>query len=278
MTARTNDLLVRQTRKPMAWAVAGACLLLVLSIAAHLWPTYAEHEATLALERAGGRVIRASPLPEVFRSWLPVAWSNCFDVAEQMDLSGLRLSRRDWINVSRLGRLRILVLKGARVDDKDLRWITGLKKLWWLDLDNTSVTGAGIEQIRSVPHLEVLRASDTLVDDECIVRIARNTRLTQLDIEGTPITDDCLATLARMPTLVTLSVGRTRVTGEGVSQLRECPSLKQLSLNGTSMDDDDLVYLTQLQGLEGLGVRGTRITDYGERILEEALPDALIYR
>src|SRR5262249_18419964 len=156
------------------------CLLLAVSIAAQFWPSYLEHEATLALERTGGKAIRASALPEVILRRLPNAWSNRFDLAFQMDLSGLRMSRSDWIHLSRLRHLRILLLKGARVNDEDLGCIAGLETLQWVDLEKTPVTGAGIERIISLPHLEVLRASDTAVDDKCIVRIAENTRVTQL--------------------------------------------------------------------------------------------------
>ena len=79
-------------------------------------------------------------------------------------------------------------------------------------------------------------------------------RVVEVDLEGTEITDD------------------------GLQHLSSLPNLGCLRLDGTRISDDGLKHLSGLANLQELFLEKTQVTDNGVKMLQESLPNCVIYR
>jgi len=98
----------------------------------------------------------------------------------------------------------------------------------FVNLDNTQITGAGLEHLKGMTGLKVL------------------------DLDGTQITDAGLEHLKGMTSLKTLSLGATQITGAGFEHLKGLTSLEWLYLDRTPITDAGLEHLKEMTSLSGL--------------------------
>ena len=100
------------------------------------------------------------------------------------------------------GRKIVSVSLGNTAVDDDA--ISGLKKfpdIERLELQQTSVTGTGLNVLNSLPNLQVLNLEGTAVDDSAVPHLKAMTKLRVLKLTGTKVTDDGLKELVSLPQL-----------------------------------------------------------------------------
>ncbi len=117
--------------------------------------------------------------------------------------------------------------------------------------------------LRTCTHLEVLDLFNTPLDDAGIEQLAALGELRSLNLAGTKITDGALATIARFPQLERLHLGWTAISDAGLAQLARAPRLQALDLRGTAITDRGLGALTACPQLTALGLQETAVGDAG---------------
>lgn len=138
-----------------------------------------------------------------------------------------------------------------------------------LDLSRTQVTDAGLEALRGVDRICVLRLDDTAVAGPGLRHLRLgNTSYDEdwevlLSLVRTPTTDAGLSNVLHIPKLQVLDLTGTKVTGPGLRQLHTLKQLHSLRLTDCAVDDDGLTVLDGWTTLYTLDLGGTRITDAG---------------
>lgn len=141
--------------------------------------------------------------------------------------------------LSSLVKLQNLNLASCcKLTDSCLQHITGLKSLYFLSLDQTKVTDAGmVLYLKSAPSC-----------------------LSQLSLNQTAVTEATLGALPScVPHLRLLSIKHTKV--RDVSALAEMSSLQTLNLDGTDVTESSLEHLSTHPALSALSLAGIPVAD-----------------
>ncbi|MCC6419073.1 MAG: protein kinase [Gemmataceae bacterium] len=125
-------------------------------------------------------------------------------------------------------------------------------------------TGAGLKNLRRLPHLRELGISYTWVRDEGLAHLA-GLKLHHLGLRGcVEISNEGLKAVGRLPELQALGLyGVERVSDAGVNHLRGLKQLHLLDLAHTRLGDEGLKPLANLSNLRTLYLGNTRVTDAG---------------
>jgi hypothetical protein len=70
-----------------------------------------------------------------------------------------------------------------------------MKKLEYLNLSSTQITGGGVFHLQELPRLERLALDANRIDDSCLPALLRIPSLKSLSIRGTDISDAGIARL-----------------------------------------------------------------------------------
>jgi hypothetical protein len=157
----------------------------------------------------------------------------------------------------------LLSLKGSRVVDSDLKGISCLKRLEWLDLADTSVSDAILPRLRKLQSLKTLSLDNSAIGDQGVREICRLHKLERLHLAGTRISDSCLKYFNALPQLTTLDIGNTRVGDQGIDDLARMPNLRRLYIRTTNITDRALDSLEKFPQLRLLALNHTLVTDRG---------------
>ena len=141
--------------------------------------------------------------------------------------------------------------EGSLVNDHELRFLSPLTGLQFLDLTDTAVTDAGLVHLLGLENLETISLWDTAV------------------------TDDGVQLLARLPRLRQLGLGNTSVSDAGLRALQRCRGLRLLQLWGTAVEGPGLVHLHGLPELEMVTLPW-KVKGRYRRQLRSARPSALV--
>ncbi len=148
------------------------------------------------------------------------------------NLTGLNLAgcpvtgaglKEGFIGLKELELLTNLCLCDAKIADDDLAPLSMLKRLTFLRLDGTKVTGAGLTRLKALPKLDTLILSRTsFSDDDC----------------------DHLKELINLQSLV---LKETKVTVVGLKKLKSMPNLRRLGiLDNAQLTEKDEVELRRV--------------------------------
>ena len=194
--------------------------------------------------------------------------------------------------------LQMLSLRDSTAGDEQLTHVGRLSGLRILDLHKTPITDAGIEHLRGLKRLQVIKLSAfrvakkgfgvgdgamavladlpeiqsiagrlTKVTDLGLEHLRRAESLRSLDLSGTQVSDAGMKHLADLPNLEHLSLSvydeGANITDEGLRTVGQLKRLKTLSLSGTKITDDGLHYLSGLTSLEDLNIDKTKVTQAG---------------
>ncbi len=168
--------------------------------------------------------------------------------------------------------LKSLNLSYTSVTDAGIAELRVLTELETLCLDGTRVTGRGLEPLRTLRKLRKLVAS-TNEASEAVVDIARVwwPDLQSLTLSGTVLTEAGATGLASLPTLPCLDLGLAGVTDDQMRRLTRFQKLTILRLYGSPISDTGLDHLRTLTNLTQLDVRSTKVTAAGVARLQQAL-------
>jgi hypothetical protein len=174
------------------------------------------------------------------------------------EASDQQIARLAWL--PKTGHLQ-LELDGTQLTDAGLNELRGLP-LWYLSLNDTKITNAGLVLLPNKAMLSTLRLSDTAVDDHGLPHLQSLPRLWRLDLDGTRVSDAGMKHLKPLVGVQILSLRRTPITDEGVQQISSI-QLMDLFLDETAVTDAGLLHLQSVRRLRHLSLCKTGVTDAG---------------
>jgi hypothetical protein len=132
-----------------------------------------------------------------------------------------------------------------------------------LDLEGSSVTDAGLDELKDFHDFYSLDLSRTKVSDAGLAKLADHAEIQFLHLRETSITDAGLEHLTMLPNLEGLDLEATGISDDGLQHLSKLAKLKSLNLKGTGIGNGGLTHLTKLSKLEELSLNGTKVRDAG---------------
>lgn len=177
--------------------------------------------------------------------------------------------------VSGTDSISVNLMGNPNVKDDDLKLLSGIDQLTYLNVRDTEIGDAGMAHLASIKTLETLDISNTKVTDEGLKHLS-GLNLSSFhagpkkhsDDDRKQIGDEGLAELCKIKSLRVLSLQRTNVTGEGATGLELLPKLGRLNLALTAIDDSAIPAISTLTALTSLDLSFTDITDEGVIHLE----------
>jgi hypothetical protein len=120
------------------------------------------------------------------------------------------------------GEAECRVAGGTRVTDAGVAKLANLKKLRYLDLSGSAVTGRALKTLASLPALQRLSLWNAKgVNDAAASGLATLKSLSSLDLSNTGVTDETLRALEKMPNLQRLYVNDTAISADAVAAFRK---------------------------------------------------------
>jgi hypothetical protein len=173
-----------------------------------------------------------------------------------------------------------------KLGDVGLRQLRHTKTIRHLELRDTAVTGAGLEVLGELAHLQSLVLLDCDIGEEGLRHLVQLSKLELLELSGPiqdpsmkglgelvglktlrlshpPIDDRIAPELAKLTRLEWLDLGGTAITDEGLAGLAGLPQLKTLHLHHTRITNRGLAHLAKLAALEELTLNSTDVVDGG---------------
>lgn len=131
---------------------------------------------------------------------------------------------------------KLLYLSFSDVTDEDLVQLKedGYNTVVDVQLTDTNVSNAGVQNLVFLPKIAALRLDETFVTDEGLSFISRLNRLQALRLDQTQITDRATQYLTGS-SLVKLSLAGTLVSDKCLKDLKSILSLKELNVQGTQI-------------------------------------------
>ncbi len=186
---------------------------------------------------------------------------------------------------------------GGELEDDDLRFVNGLRKLQTLWIPRSRISDDGLRHFRGSQSLNSLLLGDARVTGSGLSHLA-GLPLTRLGLVGSPLMGDGLRHLGNLPRLKSLLLGdserravsdlgdgwivhvaqlpeieelnifRVALSERSVEQLTRLKSLRRLWLVGCPIADTELERIAALSWLESLNLGETRVTNRGLAALQ----------
>jgi len=181
-------------------------------------------------------------------------------------------AERDLVALRALPHLRSLSMgSNPALSDDGLKYISGLKKLEYLDLGNTGITDEGLKHLSGLEKLSFLNVVRCRIDGSGL-RHLRHLPLQGLNLNWTQLADANVENLGVMKRLESLHIKDTPITDQALFHIRELTNLWDLHVGNTSVSDAGLVHLQGLIKLKNLEVGNTNVTKEGLAELKTKLP------
>ena len=288
LTSDSKNPIVRKQRSvpSIGILVAIAIFVIVTGIAGGFWWRIHSRLALIAeIEAAGGRVDTVPTTHDWLRDWLGRERTRAFE-----DGSVIVWPNATDHSFRRIGSLRSadkVVLEKAKLTSMGYRSLQSLKGLMALQVSNTTLLDADVQQLADLPGIEYLFMNGSTFSDFGLRSLKRMNFLFCLDLtrtsitnagvrdlgdvkslshlylEETNVTDEGIRHLAKVPTLETLNVRNTKVTPGGFLSPGGFPSLSELMLDGAVVTDESLLDLVHLPSLRTVSVSDTDVTEGG---------------
>jgi Leucine-rich repeat (LRR) protein len=122
----------------------------------------------------------------------------------------------------RAGEAECRITGGTRISDFGVAKLAALKKLRYLNLSGSVVTGGALKTLAELPNLQRLSLWNAeAIDDSAATGFESLKSVTSLDLSNTGVGDRTLASLAKLPNLQRLYVSDTAVTEGGLAAFRQ---------------------------------------------------------
>lgn len=166
-------------------------------------------------------------------------------------------------------------MTGPKITDDRLASLGGLPDLEALDLQDASVTSAGLQSLANLKSLKQLNLANTQVTD--LSALAALPRLESLKLDfSRQIQEEHLSALAELSGLRTLSAKGLRLRDGGVAAIAKCTQLEDLNIGGAILGDTGLAPLQQLKGLKRLILEYAQVSGDDLAALRAALPECQV--
>lgn len=168
--------------------------------------------------------------------------------------------------LSRLTRLKGLVLGEMAIDDGVFEHLKPLRELNYLNLAYTNIEG-NFTELADLPLRDVRLEGCRRVGDRCALTLATFRSLRQLEIHMTGLTDAGVHHLAHSP-LEALWLGG-QITDHGMNAVATLMALKHLDVCSPGVTDQGVRAIAGLARLEVLWLSNCRITDLSVDVLSQ---------
>ena len=156
------------------------------------------------------------------------------------------------------------------LEDSQLKQLSGLRNLRYLDLDGAEVSDKGLMQLRSLSNLVYLNVAHTLTQAKFLSSCSTMTKLQYLDLQSNEITPSSLEVLTNFSQLKNLYLSRTGLDNNGMAVIAKLKALETLTVaSNRRLDDTGLAKLKSLKKLKSIDVRDTSISARGLLVLKE---------
>jgi hypothetical protein len=171
--------------------------------------------------------------------------------------------------LSDLPNLQAVVLYGTGVTDLTAARLSRLSKLRSVNLNTTSVTKIGLQQMAACHQLVTLTLYGPTVRDETIHGIREWPALRHLQVIRAAITNAGLADVSTIPTLQSVDLwGAGNITDDGMLGLRSLENLQSLFIINAPITDRGMEACRAWKHLQRLRINSPEITDEGIQNLE----------
>jgi hypothetical protein len=193
----------------------------------------------------------------------PEQFGRCLaklSTVESLELMGMSLSDHDLQSLSKMPRLRHLVLQRCEMTRQGLQSLRQCHSLRELSLEYSRCNGGLHAEIASLNQLQSLDLTGCPTEDHDLKQWGGQLKLKELNLSFTDVTDKGLAHLTSMKSLGTLCLADTEVGDRGMLSLSKLSEMKNLDLSHTKITDAGLTPLASLK-LQSLNLRRTALTD-----------------
>ena len=181
---------------------------------------------------------------------------------ERLDLRGATFNDATPLYLRELP-LTAFVCACPGLGDAGLRALRHVRPLRRVELLASKVTGAGVEPLAELPHLEALVVHGRDLGPQGLAALARAGRLRELHLQADTLADPTLTPLGELTSLRSLTLRVPGLDDRAAAQLRPLVHLQHLDLGGTQVSDAALAALAGMSGLRALILHHTRVTNRG---------------
>ncbi len=184
-----------------------------------------------------------------------------FDKLEELHLLQTQLTDPALAQLNKLKRLKMLEIDYSSITGAGLKGLTDLKDLTALKLSQEPIEGTALDALANFPRLEILDLAKTHVTAESLVNLKRVPELQKLSLAGVPVGDAALEHIKPLAKLELLLMADAKIDGSGLAHLKSLKALKHLYLQLNPITDENAKVLGELPGLRTLDLEQTRIGD-----------------
>jgi len=218
--------------------------------------TLAEDEAIKMIKKHSGKFSRdpkiaGNPIVRVEIRNGNVTDSDFKKLAELRNITSLKMSVQK--SVTNVGVQELSALAN----------LTELSLSLTQSSSRSRATDAGFSYISNLKHLQSITIENGDVTDAILSEIAKLTNLTYLSLHNTLITDAGTKEISKLTTLSSLDLTATKITDAGAKDIIKITNLSSLKLNRTKVSDDGLQNIGKLSGLTNLELDYTGVSDAG---------------
>lgn len=182
-----------------------------------------------------------------------------------LNAEGVKLTREGWRYLSQIKSLGAIVLDNSNVTDADLKLFEDHDGLWMVTIGHCqAVTDEGVRSLAKTRRLAQVDLTDTKVTDDGLKALSNCPQLRRLNLEGTQISDRGIRSLKPASRLFDLNlVACSNVTGASLEFIAKTwPNLTFLEIGGTTtIQTKDLEYLRPLKRMQHLTIIGIVVSD-----------------
>jgi hypothetical protein len=120
------------------------------------------------------------------------------------------------------GEAECRITGGTRITDFGVAKLANLKKLKYLNLSGSVVTGGALKTLATLPNLERLSLwNAATINDSAAPAFESLQKVTSLDLSNTAVGDRTLTALAKLPHLARLYISDSAVTADAVAAFKQ---------------------------------------------------------
>ncbi|QDS87520.1 Leucine Rich repeats (2 copies) [Rosistilla ulvae] len=188
----------------------------------------------------------------------------------EVDYRGTSVADADLAPLTKLPRLRSVLLLGTPITGEALTTLAQIESLENLDLRDTAVDDSSLEHLVGHRRLKALRLSgksgDCSVGDDGMAHVAQIPNLKVLALDFLWVSEDGLDALAPLQQLQEIYLAETTIGNEAIAKLAQFPQLKKVRLARNQIDASGLADMPKLTNLEELDLSEC------SQILDDAMP------
>lgn len=167
-------------------------------------------------------------------------------------------------------RLNILQITGSNLTDQDLKIISLIPNLLFLNISNNRIEGSGLRHLSNMKKLSSLCIKHSEIRVDALNQLVALKALGSLCMQGKSINDAHVRQITNVKQLTVLILIDTRVTDQGLIPLVNLKNLTYLDLSNSQISDEALGTLLKIKKLQKLVVRDTKLSAATIDTLREA--------